>query len=254
MAAYGNIDQAFPGLLFGLNARRQIETWRATEEMGFGIPVFGYVGDALNMYPAKQDIGIITLDADFVLDNVITTTLTIDGVAQTPVATTWDTDHDTTMDNHKDDLEAAFTGLEVTLTDATDNREFTLFLKGKNIQVASVITLGASQANITITYNNNQIFLGVTSFTQKGSIDTVGVNEENDPSNVLTHGKLWVEPDTTVQANTDAYVIWQIGADQGKFTATATNNYATGCKFRENTTSQGYSVVEVNGQNIDATP
>lgn len=254
MGAYGNIDQAFPGLLFGLNARRKIETWKAIEEIGFGIPVFGYAEDELNMYPARQDIGIITLDADFVADNVITTTLTIDGVAQTPVATTWDSDHDTTMTAHKDDLEAAFSGLEVTLTDATNNRVFELFWKNKNVQVASVITLGASQAGITISYNNNQVFLGVTSFTQKGSVDTVGVNEEGDPSNVLTHGKLWVDPNGTVQANTDAYVIWQIGANQGKFTATATDNYATGCKFRKDTTSQGYSIVEVNGQNIDATP
>lgn len=254
MGAYENLDQAFPGLLFGLNARRVIGTWRAAEEIGFGIPAFGYVGDELNMYTAKQDIGIITLDADFVLDNTITTTLTIDGVAQTPVATPWNADHDTTMDDHKDDLEAAFSGLEVTLTDGTTNRQFTLFWKGKNVEIASVITGGASQANITITYNNNQVFIGVTSFTQTGSTETVGVNEENDPSNVCERGQLWTEPQGTVQANTPAYVIWQVGANQGKFTATATDNYETGCTFRNNTTSQGYAIVEVNGQNTDATP
>lgn len=254
MPAYDNLNQAFPGLLFGLNARRKIETWKAAEEIGFGIPIFGYEGDELNGYMAKQDVGIITLDADLVTDNVITTTFTIDGVAQTPVATTFDTDHDTTMDNHKDDLEAAITNLEVTLTDGTNNRQFTCFLKGKNVQVASVVTLGASQAGITITYNNNQVFLGVSSFTQISTINSVGVNEVNDPMNTLTHGKVWTEPDGSVQANTDAYVIWQIGADQGKFTATTTDNYATGCKFRKDTTSEGYTVVEVNGQNTDATP
>ena len=177
MPAYDNLNQAIPGLLFGLNARRKIETWKATEEMGFGIPVFGYEGDELNGYPAKQDMGIITLDADLVTSNVITTTFTIDGVAQTPVATPFDTDHDTTMDNHKDALEAAITNLEVTLTDGIDNRQFTCFLKGKNVQVASAVTLGASQAGIVITYNNNQVFLGVSSFTQISNVNSVGVNE-----------------------------------------------------------------------------
>lgn len=251
---YGNQQEPFAGIPYGIATGKYISTRNcADEQIDWGIPVFTYEGDDINGYNVKQDISTITLDADFVVDNTITTTITIDGEAQTPVATPWNSDHDTTMDDHEADLEAAITDLEVTLTDGTNNRQFTLFLKGKNIEVASVITGGASQANITIAYTNGQVFEGVAQFTQKGN-GTVGYYEQYDAMNVQERRCIWVETDDAVNSGEDAYVIWAYGADQGKFTNTETDNYETGCKFRSTRNDAGVALLEVNGIHTDATP
>lgn len=256
MGDYGNMDSAFAGLLHDSAYNRNIRT-RANgqERIDWGVGVFAYEGDDVNGYTVHQDIGVITLDADLVTDNVITTTLTIDGIVAAPVATTFNTDHDTTMDDHVSALETAFPGLVVTLTDGVNNREFTLFYKGKTIdEITSVVTLGASQAGITITYDNGQIFDGVSVFTQKGGKSTIGYYPQYAAVNVLERGFIWVETDGAVDSGQDAYIIWQAGADQGKFTATETDNYETGCKFRTSRSDAGLALVEVNGIHKDATP
>lgn len=254
MGAYNNTEPAFAGLVHDIKAgNRRTSTWRAGEQLGFGIGAFGYEGDDVNVYSAKQDEATITLDADFVASNVITTTVTIDGVAQSPVATTWVDTHDNMMDAHKADLEAAISGLVVTLTDSVDNRQFTLLYKGGNINtVVSVVTLGASQAGITIGYGTAQIFLGVTQYTAKATVDNVGVYEEDDAVNVLEIGKIWVEVNGAVNANTDAFCIMTIGSDQSKFNGTDTN-YVTNAKFRSTVAAAGIALLELRGQNTDTT-
>ena len=257
MGAYESLDTAIAGLKIGTGMSRVEGTWKAAETILFGAPVFGYAGDSLNAYNVKQDIATITLDADLVTANVITTTLTIDGVAQAAVATTFITDHDTTMTAHGDALEAAFSGLVVTYTDVTDNRQFTLTHKGVNMSlVASVVTAGGSQAGIVIAYDNGQVFLGIALFTQVAAgVDSVGYYVANDSLNILTRGQIWVLAAAAVNANTAAYVIWDgTSANQKKFTGTATDNYDVGCRFRKTTTAAGLTIVEVNGQQLDATP
>lgn len=254
MPAYNNLDEKIQGLIYGLHPRK-IESWRAAEDIGFGEPVFSYNDEDYSkgqgsVWKKKVDVKTITLDADLVTSNVITTTLTIDGVAQTPVATTFDTDHDTTMDNHKADLEAAFSGLTVTLTDATNNRQFTLFYKGSNIDVASVVTLGASQAGITIASGTSpQIFIGVTVFTQKSLKDSVGYYEQDEAINVMTSGQIWVYASKAVNPNTAAYVIIAAGATQNQFTDSSSGTYDTKARFRSLTTAAGLVLLEVRGQN-----
>jgi hypothetical protein len=261
MPAYGNLDTAIAGELYGLHPRT-VESWRAAEQINFGVPVFTYEGEDFSdgngsIYNVKQDTTIITLDADLVASNVITTTLTIDGVAQTPVATTFITNHDTTMTTHKNALEAAITNLAVTLTDGTNNREFTILLKGSNFtSTTSVVTLGASQAVATITYTTAQVFVGMSVITHKSLSGSVGYYEAEEAVNVLTDG--WIYSATTavaVSANTDAYVIWTGGsADQGKLTPASSGNYVTNMKFRNTLATAGLAVVEVRGQYTDATP
>ena len=254
MAEYESMEPKLAGLAVGIDIPPS-ETLRAVEPIDNGKGVFVYEGDEVNGYNVKQDTGTITLDADLVTDNVITTTLTIDGVAQTPVETTWDTDHNTTMANHEADLEAAFPGLEVTLTDLpTPNRVFELFWKGKNIQIASVITLGGSQAGITIAYTNSQIYAGIARFDQKSYKDSVGVYVEDDAISVQPRGKICSETSVAVNAHTRAYIIWQYGANQGKFTNVATNNYDVNCWFRDTIAAAGLAIVETNGLTRDATP
>lgn len=258
MPAYGDLDKNFAGQKYGLDSKQ--ESWRAGEDINWGDPVFSYIDEDFSegegsVWKAKQDTSTITLDADLITDNVITTTITIDGVAQSPVATSFNTDHDTTMDDHVTDLEAAISGLTVTLTDSINNRQFTLLTKGKNIDlVTSVVTGGASQAGTTIAYTTSQVFIGVAFFTQISFKDDVGYYPENCDINVMIDGWIWVNTDDAVDSNTDAYVVWASGADQGKFTATATDNYDTKCRFRSTLTAAGIALIEVRGQQTDATP
>lgn len=255
MGAYDNLDQAIAGLKLGIDMDR-VETWKAAETIAFGAPVFVYEGDDVGAYNVKQDTATITLDADLVTGNTITTTVTVDGVAQAAVATPFNTDHDTTMDDHVTNLEAGITGLDVTLTDATNNRQFTLFLKGSDLTaITSPVTGGASQAGVTMAYTTAQVFAGVALYTSKSEVDTVGTYVADETVNVLAEGQVWINTDGAVSSNTNAYVVWDAtSADQGKFTATATDNYDVGCKFRSDLAAAGLALVEVRGQVKDATP
>lgn len=253
MGAYNNMDNAIAGLGYGISGRKEVESWRAGEDIEFGSFLFAYEGEDYSdgqgtCYKAKQDTATITLDADFVVDNTITTTITLNGVAQTPVATPWNTNHNTTMDDHKADLETAFTGLSVTLTDATTNRQFTLLYKGNTMNtITSVITGGGSQANITIVYSTSQKFIGVALFTQTGYKDTTGKYESDDAVNVLTYGQIWVLAALAVNAQEDAYVIY-VPTDQGKVTNVSSGNYDIKAKIRSNTSGAGLVLIEVRGQ------
>jgi len=250
MSAYNKLDPAIAGLKYGsMQSGEKIVTYKAAEQINFGVPVFGYSGDNINVYNAKRDTAVSLLDADLVTSNVYT--LTING---TDVATTFDTDHDTTMDAVKANIETAFPSATVTLTDATNNREVTIFQAGTNFTVTGVVTLGGSQAGVTVTYTTAQVFLGVSVITHKAYTDSVGYYVQYDAVNVMEYGELYVNTAAAVNANTDAYVVWNLTSDQGKFTATSTNNYAVGCKFKSTITAAGLAVVEVRGQQIDATP
>lgn len=254
MGAYNNLDPAIAGLILGINGRKQIDTFVAQEQIEFGAPVMGYEGEDNKGYNIKQDKATITLDADLVSLNVITTTITIDGVAQSPIATTFTTDHDNTMDLHKAAIEAAISGISVTLTDATDNRQFTLLHKGHNINtIVSVVTLGASQAGVTIAYTNGQIFLGVAGFEHTSYSDSRGSYFQYDAMNVMTYGKMYVNTSVAVNAHTDVYAIWKI-TDQTKFTNVLADNYDVKCRFRSTIAAAGLALIEVRGQQTDATP
>lgn len=250
MGAYETLDASIAGLKNGsMQSHEKIVTYKAAEQINFGVPVFGYAGDNLNCWNAKRDTAIALLDADLVTSNVYT--LTINGTA---VATTFNTDHDTTMDDVKSNIEAAFPSATVTLTDATNNREVTIFQEGTNFTVTGVVTLGASQAGVTITYTTGQIFLGVSVITHSSYVGSVGYYVQYDAVNVMEYGEVYVNTDGAVNANVDAYVIWNYTADQGEFTATATDNYAVGCKFKSTLAAAGLAIVEVRGQQLDATP
>ena len=256
MGAYENLDKWFAGMKQGVDGNETIETLRAAEDIDNGVPIFVYEGDNLNGYNVKQDTSTITLDAELITGNTITTTVSIDGVAQTPVASVWTSSHDDTMDLHLADLEAAISDLVVTLTDLSTNLQFTLLTKGKNISlVTSVVTGGSTQAGTVIAYTCSQVFAGIAVFVQRSFNGSVGVYPEDEAMNNMTRGKIVINTSKAVNANTQAYVIWDYNsADQGKFTDVATDNYETKCTFRSNTTDANLAEIEVNGQHKDATP
>ncbi len=239
MGAYDDMDAAFKGKQYGLE--NVCKTYCAAEAIEFGTPVFGYSDDAVNAYNYSNDETTLTLDADLVTSNVYTITLTIDGVAQTAVATTFDTDHDTTMDAVKAALEAAFSTATVTLTDATDNRAVKIFIKGKELSAAGVVTAGGSQAEATNEVSTAQIFLGVAASEQKYVDASSNEYAQYDAMTVVIEGWVWIETSTDVDANDDAYVVKTDGSDQGTF---GTSGYATNAKYAT-TTSDDLALLEV---------
>lgn len=247
MGAYGRMDEAIAGLKVGVESQR-VGTFACAETAGIlpGTPVFGYSGDSKNAYKIRLDTSTNTLDADLVTSNVITMTPTIEGVAQTPIAVTFDTDHDTTMDAIKAAIEAAISGAVVTLTDATNNRVFVVFVKGKNVSFSCVVTLGASQATVTSASTTVQIFLGVAMFTQVLTyVGSVGTYVYGDAINVMEIGVLWVPTAGAVSANTKAYVVSAIGATQGLF---STSGYSLEARYRDSVSAAGLVKLEVRGQ------
>ena len=252
MAQYENMDTKLPGLVHGSSFHIRNETWRVAEQNGidFGDAVYMYEGadltDGIDGWKIHRDVSTITLDADLITDNTITTT--INGTA---VATPFNNDHDTTMDDHKDDIEAAIEGITVTLTDTVDNRVFRLFYEGNDfVTVTSVVTGGASQAGTTVTFDTDLIFGGIARRSDRGFTNTVGEYPYQDAMNVVDEGMICVVTSKAVSANTAAYTILDpASADQGKFTDSASGTYTTNCVFRETITAAGTVIVDVNKQN-----
>lgn len=246
MGAYNDMDRAFAGMAQGMNNR--YETWKAAEDIGFGMPVFVYEDDDVNAYTYKNDVEEITFDADLVVSNVITITPTINGVAGSAIVVNFDIDHDTTMDAIVTALEAAYSGSSVTLTDATDNRVFEFFYKGNEVSLAVVVTAGDSQAGVTADVGTNQIFAGIAKYTAKAENSGTKQYAQYDAMNVLVDGRISVESGGTVKANTAPYVLVS-GADIGKFGA---SGYNVGGFYRTSGVDGDIVDVEVNEMKNDA--
>lgn len=97
--------------------------------------------------PVAQ-VSTLTFDADLITANQFD--VDIDGTGLT--SETFDTDHDTTMENIRAQIETDFTYLTATLTDAVNNRVITITANeaGRLFTLANeAVTLGASQAGVT---------------------------------------------------------------------------------------------------------
>jgi len=252
MPEYGNIDPSFPGLKHGLDSR--VESKRVADAAGlnFGYPVFGYVGNEKDVFTYKQDQSQTVFDADFVtLNNIVAT---VNGVAVTAVV--FDTDHDTTMTNLKEQILADIPGATVTLTDvAGDNRTIVIQIDGVNVVVTWAVTLGASQAGDTVTVSSTMVFKGISMYTALEAAvkkDLAGNVLEGgalypykDAANIMIDG--WIDGviAVDVSANTAAYVVAS-GANQGKLTNVA-GVALTGVTFeKSNTAAVGYATVRIN--------
>jgi len=235
MGAYGDMDQAVAGQLSGID--KSIRTLRCVDAAGlpFGRAVMVNSGDKDGGYGYKQDTVKIAFSADLVTSNSVA--LTINGTALSAVV--FATSHAHTMDLLKAAIEAAFPTATVTLTDATNNREITVFIKGTQMSASGVVTLGASQATVTATLTSAQIFAGVSVFVQK-EYNAANQYNQNEAMNVLRRGECWVEVSEAVAAHNPAYIV-QSGASIGKF---ATSGYATNARFKSSTTGAGLALIE----------
>jgi hypothetical protein len=249
--AYNDLTPVRAGMLDGLE--HNIESRVADEATQFGDPVFYKNGDEDKEYLPFQNSVTQLLSADLVASNVLTTTVTLNGVALTPVATTYASSHAASMTTHIAAV-AALTG--VTCVAGSTNRAIVITgdAATDNVSVVSVVTLGASQATVADTYATSFKFGGVAVISQRSFVDSTGEYPATDMVNVLTEGEIWVSvPDgTTGTANQIAYVIANSdNANYKKFTATATNNYDSGCYFKSNPIAVGtgktFAKVEVRG-------
>lgn len=241
MGAYGAMEKAVAGLKSGLDAR--VESFKAGEIIAFGRALFGYAADAITAWLYKNDRSTVTLDADLVAANVATWTVTVDGVAYNG-AVTYATSHQATMGALVAAIQAAVPNSVVTLS-ATPFRVYTVDVDGKTVVATLVITLGVSQAGVTVANSSRQVFLGISMFDQKEG----GNYASGDSVNVLVEGQIYVTTAASVNANTAAYVVQAAGATVGLFTPTAASNYDTKCRFRETVSGAGLALLEVRGQN-----
>lgn len=236
MGAYGEMDQAIAGLPYGIN--KKVGTLRCADSAGlpFGRAVMVNPGDKDGGYGIKSDTVKLAFNADLIASN--STVLTINGVALTAVV--YATSHAHTMDLLKAAIEAAFPTATVTLSDATNNREITVTIKGTTMSGSGVVTGGATQATVSGTVTSMQVFAGVSLFVQK-EYNAANQYNLNEAMNVLRNGEAWVEVTEAVKAHNPAYIV-QSGAGAGKF---ATSGYTTNARFKSNTSGAGLALIEV---------
>jgi len=243
MAEYGTMDIALAGLLYGYN--HDVESAIAQEDIPFGSPVFGFVGSENKCYAPHKDIATATLSADLVASNVLTTT--INGIV---VATTYATDHATSMTAHiaAINAKAELIALGISAVAGTSKVIVIYAPAGLSLVVTQAVTLGGSQATVTIVYSTAGMFLGVACFIQTGGKDFgAGTSgwKNKDSVSILREGKVWVLAESTVADKDPAYVSIGTGT-LGKFSDVSTANKDIGSFFRS-TVSGGLAVLEVRG-------
>jgi len=140
---------------------------------------------------AQKDNGLIdTLSADLITANVLTTTVTLNGVTLTPVASTYATDHDTTIAAHIG-LLAAVTGLACVASGA---RGFQVNgdVATDTVSMVSVVTLGASQATVVQTYASKfgELIVGDYFTHNKATPITIATNDTYYPMATGKYNKM----------------------------------------------------------------
>jgi len=139
MAAYDYMNVAVAGMGVGIADARTVDCPTAQEEIEFGRPTFGYIGEN-TAYNFKKDVGIGLYSADFVTSNSIA--FSVNGVAITPVV--FATDHATTMTALINAV-TALDGVEASLDAAdTNGRTILVRVKGETALITSVVTLGST--------------------------------------------------------------------------------------------------------------
>lgn len=244
MGAYGTLDQALPGLQFGLDVK--VRTGIAQEAIAFGKAIFGHTDVENKVYGAHFDRSTITLDADLVASNVLT--LTVNGTA---VAVTYGSSHAASMTAMIAALnvKAELVALGISAAAGSSNRIIVLTGKGLDITTTGAVTLGSSQAGVAVAADTWAKYLGVALFTQK-STRLAGAGSSGyavaELVNIIEFGNVWVHAAAAVNDKQPAYAIYA-AASQGQFTNSSSGTYETGGYFRTARNSQNLAVLEVRG-------
>ena len=214
-----------------------VESIIAYNAINFGRGLASYKGET-DVEMAKRDVATVTYSADFVASNKVN--LTINGVAMAEV--TFATDHATTAAAVLAAIQAVSTVYSATKDGA--GRVFTIRTKGTVATITGAVTAGGSQATTTVESTTasatNMVFKGISVHRHNES----GAYAAKDIVDVIRQGRVWIETSGTVAVDQTAYVDLSDGL--GKFTATSTNNLATGGVFKSAVTGAGLAVVEIN--------
>lgn len=238
MAAYGNMDQALAGLLYGLTNEDQL-SGVAKSNIGFGAAVFAYKGDNSEVYSYLQDSAKLVFSADLVASNSIQVSVT----GYTIAAVVFATSHLNTMNLIVNAINAA--GLEAVL-DSSDATNRTIVLRKKATTITSAtaaVTLGASQATVTSSYGSSQVFVGFAQFTSKEIGTGVGY-ATGEIVNVMRSGRLWVPSTGSLKAHGLAY----FDTASGKV---ASSGIALPARYFTNSNTQNLVVIELEGEQLD---
>ena len=245
MGAYGNPDAAIAGMIVGVP--NDVESAIAKEDIAYGSPVYGPVGVENAAYGPHKDKATTLLSADLVTSNVITTVIN-----SISVASTFATDHATTMTAHiaAINAKAELIALGITAVAGATNRGIAISAPaGLDLVVTQAVTLGGSQATATITYGTNLKFLGAAAFVQNGGKDWGAGTAKWKTGmsvNIVADGTLWVPVESTVADKDPAYAVIGGTGTLGKFNDVSTNNYDIGSFFRSNV-NNGLAILEVRG-------
>ena len=245
MSQYGDLDQALPGLLYGLD--HLVDTGLAVAPIEFGAPVYGSKGEADTVGPLVNDKSTLGFSADFSASNVVAGTVTIAGGTAVNYSVTYATSHAATFAALVTAL-AAIPGIQVISYNAT-SRSIVLSANGLLLAVTGAVT-GGSAVTVTVTAGTDMVLRGVAARTsveaasQNGTLATPGNGTAkynvNDAVNILTQGKLWVPVADAVEANATAYL-----TSAGAWTDEASGNTQTAYVFRTSTSGAGLAVLDV---------
>lgn len=223
MAQYGDIGQLSAGNKYGSQGTDITEPYVAKSSLGFGKAAFGYKGDPDHAVDIETDSNTITYGGVFVTLNVINAS--INGNAIAPI--TFLDDQATTMGL----LIAALQELNADYIVSFSGLIITVITPGETCVLTSAITLGASQASVTIgtaVASADHVFLGPVIKAQKAPT-SVAASEtgyvSGEELEVMRDGYLTVVVDAIANCkeHNPVYVI-VTGADKGKFTGTVGSN------------------------------
>lgn len=226
MSQYGDFDQAIAGLKYGEDSDVKSFVSKQIAGIAFGLPLFGYEGNDNDVFAFRQNISAMTFDGDFTAGDVIT--LTVDGVALTPV--TYAASHAATLAALVVVVEAEVTGS--TATGVT--RTITIEVEDGVNRAVTETVVGGTEATGTEVLSSGMIFKGGALFIQKEAAETVDLDgnvlnaatadyELNSSVNGMVEGWMWFETDGNADSGMPVYVIAS-GANQGKLTHTVGSN------------------------------
>lgn len=225
---------------------RSIASYAAQESIGFGSGVI--LGDSENQVRLPiRNTATILFDADFVTGNTIN--LDVNGVSISEVA--FDTNHATTMAA----LIAAVDALDgVSAVAGSGSRDLVVTDPDSDILIENIVVAGGgSQADATVTYGDDELFIGVSSHTNtiEGE-DNVAQYAEYDAVNVMTRGRIWVHVEEAVAPGDPVYVrLYNDGAakQKGQFRKSQDSVNAmllSNASWFKGNTGAGLAVLEIN--------
>lgn len=246
-------DTAIEGMLVDANSDEQVDTALAVENLDFGRAVFRSNDSAKpnSVHQPKRNSATAVFSADLVTSNSVAAV--VNGVALT--ATVFATDHATTMAALGAKVVAALLALGITATatvGGASNRTLTIVAKDGHVLLSAfVVTLGGSQATVTLTNGTADTianFLGITRHSQQPPrTDGTKGYATKDAVAVVRQGRVWCPVTATVLEGDAVYVDFTTG-NEGKFTnvTTAPNVAIPRASFRKGAASGALAPVEVN--------